>query len=178
MKILVVAHPDDEILWFNPLKFDKIIIAFLNRFDKTWMGDARSRVIEKHPLKEKIELVGLTESNYWRDKSKLTEYQDGYCKLVKYLQKLKDIELVYTHNPWGEYNHADHILVHNAVRKVVNNVPIYCFNGITPAISYETKLETMNLEFFREVRALYQSEKAWTWAGDYLPEQRQSYFKM
>lgn len=131
-------------------------------------------------LKEKIELVGLTESNYWRDKSGAVanEYKDGYNKLVNYLQKLKDIELVYTHNPWGEYNHVDHILVHNAVRKIAKNVPIYCFNGITPMISYETALETINLEFFREVRALYQSEGAWTWAGNYLPEQRQQYFKV
>lgn len=178
MKILVVAHPDDEILWFNPLKFDKIIIAFLNRFDKPWMGDARLRVINKHPLKKKIELVGLTESNYWRDKSKFSEYQNGYNKLIDYLLKLKDVELIYTHNPWGEYNHADHILVHNAVRKVVKNVPIYCFNGITPTIPYKTTLEAMDLEFFRKVRALYQSERVWTWSGDYLPEQRQSYFEV
>ncbi|GAG99008.1 unnamed protein product, partial [marine sediment metagenome] len=34
MKILIVAHLDDELLWFNPQSFDKIIVAFLGRADK------------------------------------------------------------------------------------------------------------------------------------------------
>ncbi|WP_028389032.1 hypothetical protein [Legionella fairfieldensis] len=34
MKVLTVAHPDDEIIWFSPQDFDLIVIAFLVRHDK------------------------------------------------------------------------------------------------------------------------------------------------
>lgn len=177
MKILVIAHVDDEVLWFNPLKFDKIVIAFLNRLDRPTMGVARARAIARHPLRDKIELVGLTESNYWRDKSKISEYEDNYRDLVEYLQKLKNVELFYTHNSWGEYGHADHILVHKAVMAVAENIPVYCFNGLDKISSNKERLEDIDLSFFNKVKKIYQEEGAWTWAGDYEPKKQQLYFQ-
>lgn len=180
MKILVVAHPDDEILWFNPLKFDKIIIAFMNRSDRPAMGVARAEAIQRHPLRNKIELAWLIESNYWRDKRKLIEYENNSRDLVEHLQAVKMLEGVqefYTHNAWGEYGHTDHILVHKAVMAVAGSIPVYCLNGPNKVSSNKGKLEDIDLKFYNKVKKIYQEEGAWTWAGDYEPEKQQSYFQ-
>ena len=86
MKLLVVSHPDDEVIWFNPEKFDKIIIVFLARLDRD-VAEARSKAINAHPLVDKITCLGLTESNYWRDPMMKPEYDQNFADLVAELKK-------------------------------------------------------------------------------------------
>lgn len=50
MKILLVAHPDDERLRFNPLAYDKIIIVFTDRDDAPWFGEKSERSYEEVTL--------------------------------------------------------------------------------------------------------------------------------
>ena len=69
MKILVVAHPDDEILWFNPKRYDKIIIVFGDFGDARASvgGDKRSQARDIARAKE-----------YWTDyKARKTEETNG-----------------------------------------------------------------------------------------------------
>lgn len=144
MKILVVAHPDDEVLWFNPEEFDHIYITFLARNDRDIL-EKRQEALAEHPLKDKITCFGLTESNFWRDSSKKHEYDKGFRILI---DKLKNIEAdeVWTHNVNGEYGHSDHILVHNACMEAFN-CPV---NGKNP-------------EMFRKIRQVYLDNECWTW---------------
>jgi len=63
---LLVAHPDDEILWFAPEKYDKIIIVFGDFGDERgseW-GERRRKAIAEHPLKDKIIHLNYPESHY------------------------------------------------------------------------------------------------------------------
>ena len=138
MKILVVAHPDDEILWFNPEEFDKIYIVFLGR-------EGRTTALNEHPLKDKIECFNFPESNYWRDKTKKVEYDKNYSDLVERLKEI-DAKEVQTHNAYGEYGHSDHILCFNACMEVFN-CPV---NGKNPKL-------------FREIKNIYQKNQCWTW---------------
>src|SRR5258708_39334230 len=50
---LVVAHPDDEILWFSGVlgEVDRIIICFLSSYGNPQIGPARARVRDRYPLK-------------------------------------------------------------------------------------------------------------------------------
>ena len=145
-KVLIVAHPDDEILWFNIEKYTKIIIVFMVLGDgREWLTEARKKAVSEHPLKDRLECWGLRESNYWRDPSKLDDHLNNY-KII--CEKLKDVEAdeIDTHNSMGEYQHADHILVHNAVLDTVN-----CrVNGLDPKV-------------YRKIKDTYVRNNAWTW---------------
>lgn len=145
MKVLIVAHPDDEILWFAPEKYDKIIIVFSGREDKPWFKDLREQAVMEHPLN--VECWCLTESNFWRDPTKYAEYEQNYKDLVARLKRL-EADSVDTHNAYGEYGHADHILIHNACMETLN-CPV---NGKNP-------------EVYRKIKKLYQDKDIWTWNG-------------
>ena len=146
MNILIVAHPDDEALWFAPEKYDKIIIVFTGRVDDPDMKGRREKVMALHPLKDKIECWGLTESGYWRDKMKSREHKANYDEVCR---RLRDVyaDSVDTHDAYGEYGHDDHILVHNAVMATMD-CPV---NGKDPKI-------------FRQIKNRYLDEGAWTWS--------------
>jgi LmbE family N-acetylglucosaminyl deacetylase len=140
-KTLIVAHPDDECLWFNLEEFNKIIIVFRRGYRE----EERQRALDNHPLKDKIECWDFVESNYWRDKTKLAQYEDNYRHLCERLKTL-DVEEVWTHNAYGEYGHTDHILVHNACMATLK-----CkVNGKDPIL-------------YNKIKECYEREGAWTW---------------
>lgn len=143
MKILLVAHPDDEILWFNPEEYDKIIVVFSNRSDREGFGERRLKAMSEHPLN--IECWKLTESNFWRDKTKYPDYERNYNDLC---EKLKDLvaDEVWTHNAYGEYGHKDHILCFNACMDTLN-CPV---NGKNPKL-------------YRKIKKIYGDNSVWTW---------------
>lgn len=144
MKLLVVAHCDDEALWFNPEKFDKILIVFLSRKDRD-IAEARSKAINDHPLVEKITCLGLTESNYWRDPCQKDDYDKNFEDLVAELKKYKPSSVT-THDAYGEYGHADHIL---------------CFNACMEA--FNCPVNRKNPKLFRQIKKNYQNNGIWTW---------------
>jgi len=177
-KLLVVAHPDDEILWFNPQDFNKIIIAFLKRKDNLQVSEGRKRVLERHPLKEKIECLNLTESGYKRDIRNIEAHVENYEKLIaKLKEKILPYDCIYTHNPWGEYVHPEHIQVNNVIIELAK-VPVFAFDGITPITSKKRKMEKINLDLYRKIKEIYLTEKAWTWFKDYEPKAIQPYFQL
>ena len=178
-KILVVAHPDDEVLWFNPDEFDRIIVVFLEREDSKEITAGRIKTMSVHPLKDKMTWFNLKESNYWRDKTKEREYKDGYDTLNRLLQDFveKDIEF-WTHNTWGEYGHSDHILVNQAVTETAERykIPVYCYNGIEK-IGVKNPISIQrNMVRYNELKQMYIKNCAWTYK-QHIPEYALEYFK-
>lgn len=143
VKTLIVAHPDDEILWFNPEDYDKIVIVFLEREDSPEITAKRREVVKTHPLKEKITWLGLKESKYQKDKSRRTEYYKNYTDLCEFLKTLEADE-VDTHNAMGEYQHMDHILVYKA-----------CMDTL------DCKVNNKDPKLYRKIKESY--GEAWTW---------------
>ena len=184
MKILIVAHLDDEIIWFNPTTFDKIIICFPFRRVETKRIDFNEkiyRVFQRHPLRNKMELLGLTSGEYWR---KATDFEQFMLYVdKKNLTRLlfddivNQASLIFTHNEWGEYGHSDHQVVHEVVKKL-SKVPIYCFNGVKPLFTGSTFPINMDLEVFKRIKNLYLSEDIWTWEKDFQISPVQKYFRV
>ncbi len=183
MRTLIVAHPDDEILWFNPELFDKIFIVFLARHDKTQIAAAREAVIENHPYKERIELLKIPEPGYWKDPSRLPHLQTTIANLKSQLHVIKEKlepDEIYTHNSIGEYGHTDHILVNYIVKTIFTQTVIWT---PTKNLLKNTKLtqpqamrqHRMNIRAFLKIRDLYIKHSAWTWKLDYLPDEEESY---
>ena len=147
MRLLVVAHPDDEILWFNPEEFDKIIIVFGDFGDQRGKdgGDRRRKAISEHPLKDKIVHLDIKESDFNRDKTKESVYRLNQRAIEDELAKF-DPDSVTTHSGYGEYGHLEHIQVFYACMNVFD-CPV---NGKNPKL-------------FREIKDVYTKNGAWTW---------------
>jgi len=131
---VVVAHPDDEALWLSSVvaAADRIVFGFGAVFDKPRRSEARRQAVAALPLSGIVNL-GIPESGAgWRSsqvKPELTlsgvrisdatvraRYESNYAKLLEGLRaSLAGCRDVYTHNPWGEYGHTEHIQVYNAV---------------------------------------------------------------
>ena len=148
MKILVVAHPDDEVLFFNPEEYDKIVIVFTDRRDVADFGNRRLKALEEHPLRDKIEIVGITESGYNTRKDRYEDFVESYHELCDYLDEMdiKDDDEITTHNAYGEYGHTDHKLVFNALMDTV-----------------DCKVNNQDPKLYREIKRVYEKHGVWTW---------------
>jgi LmbE family N-acetylglucosaminyl deacetylase len=131
--LLVVAHPDDEILWFGSIAAEvgKIVVCFLNDPAHPELAAARERVLAEHPYRDRIVCLGADEtgafnaanwplpeaSEYGLRIVKRRQIAERYRLCFKQLKKklapiVRDADRVITHNPWGEYGHEEHVLVH------------------------------------------------------------------
>lgn len=137
---LVMAHPDDEVLWASSLlaRLDRIVLCFEAVPSFPDWGLGRQRSLAVFPLPGAVNL-GLTEaetfdSAAWPEPRETayglevrqhrkslpnfskTRYQQNFAALTAALRpELAGFDTVITHNPWGEYGHEDHVQVFRAV---------------------------------------------------------------
>ena len=156
--VLVVAHPDDEILWFSSVvqSVDHIVFCFLEIEGDPARSEGRRQALRDFPLKQ-ISILGIKEAGVfdladWQNPKptaaglELRRADDGgrrreavygrnYEELRERLrQGLTGYRNVITHNPWGEYGHEEHVQVYQAVKDVQSQlgfnvwVSNYCSN--------------------------------------------------
>jgi len=134
--IIVVAHPDDEALWFSSIldEVDRAIICFLECESNPQWSIGRKKSLTEHPLKN-LFCLGIDEAEVFSDANfrdplitkygiEITDqnlsskkYIENYYKLKKELRtKLIDCDNVFTHNPWGEYGNEEHIQIYRVIR--------------------------------------------------------------
>jgi LmbE family N-acetylglucosaminyl deacetylase len=198
--VLVVAHPDDEALWFSSIlgRVRKIIVCYRDDTKNPAMAAARKLSLADHPLAERIVDLGLEEGRSIdrADWSAPEETADGlalrdppsaaaYAEQAAALRRALPAELagataVFTHNPWGEYGHEDHV----QVCRIVTHVAIDL--GLT--VWYSTYASFKSLPLLRrylgrgdqqyvlqpsdpalgeKIAAAYRRHGAWTWFDDY-----------
>jgi hypothetical protein len=94
---------------------------------------------------------------------------------------LKDRRNVFTHNPWGEYGHPEHIQTYCAVRNLQQEFgfrlwfPNYVSkrartlrNGLASSIHVvERTLLPTDLELVRKIQQVYVQNHCWTWYLSY-----------
>ncbi len=140
---IVVAHPDDEILWFSSVvqRAKAVHVCFMELPENATVSAGREALARCFPLAN-TEFLGITESVAfqgadWRDPVETSyglevrrrkgilpgfdaaRYRANFQTLVDTLtDRLQGVETVLTHNPWGEYGHEDHVQVYRAVSKV------------------------------------------------------------
>ena len=136
--VLVVAHPDDEILWFSSIlnQVNRTIICYPALSSDSDLTKARQEILLQHPIKA-ITCLGLEDTGSfgtadWGD-PKVTEYgillskgqapvqryKSNYRKVIEALSReLDGVKNVFTHNPWGDYGNEEHVQVFRAVNEV------------------------------------------------------------
>jgi hypothetical protein len=172
--IIVVAHLDDEALWFSSIlnEVDKIVVCFLNFWREPNLGIGRKKSISEYPLKNidclEIDEIGTFECADWNNpvlseygiellKTRLNEkYINNFYNLYQKLEKkLEGFDNVFTHNPWGDYGNEDHIQIYRVVKKLQKSLGFnlyftnYCSNrsyALMTRIVYDHNFEYVTKE--------------------------------
>ncbi len=196
--VVVVAHPDDEILWFSSIldRCKRVIVCFGHSpTSSEALNSGRIRLMEAYPFSN-VEFLRIRQSdafgafNWKRPSVKDGQlifayanksYDDNTAKLTSVLaEALENETAVFTHNPWGEYGHEEHVQIFNAVSALHKTMGFelfvngYVSNRSIPLMSqsfrvgeqlpvaYETKPELA-----AEIKQLYLDHDCWTWYPDY-----------
>ncbi len=127
--VLVVAHPDDEVLWFGSLLpcVDRVVMVYRDSPEDPEVGARRARAVRELPYAVTwLELPELGTLAYtgWEHaalgergldlgpgvpRSMAQAYERNHDLLLERLEPLlHGVATVFTHNPWGEYGHPDH----------------------------------------------------------------------
>jgi LmbE family N-acetylglucosaminyl deacetylase len=135
--LVVVAHPDDEILWLSPLvpEAATVLAALPIHADKVAITNGRELVRANYPLKN-FEFLPLREAGAFRrsdwlrrepieqgvtlrkdcPEERARAYFDNYALLLDALKPyVSSHQVIFSHNLWGEYGHEDHVQVARAV---------------------------------------------------------------
>ncbi|MBP9675015.1 MAG: hypothetical protein KBD63_07965 [Bacteriovoracaceae bacterium] len=184
MKIMIVAHPDDEIIWFEPVWVDLIIVVFSARADSEFISKKRAEFIKMHPLGEKCLFMAMDEIPNQENLKAWERVLEKYIK--EYIEKRLNLLIpacaitdVFTHGPMGEYGHPHHILIHDVVKKIFKekNTVIWA-----PNLLYAKKGKVLiirrNMNLYRELKKLYVHHNIWTWKDEYLPSQYESFYQV
>jgi LmbE family N-acetylglucosaminyl deacetylase len=196
MKAVIVAHPDDESLWLSSAlaSADKVVFCFGDPFERPKMAQARRRAVAALPLPGLVDLrlpesgggfsvdwesPRLTETGIAiSDRQERARYDANYARLVAALRPvLAGCVEVYTHNPWGEYGHAEHIQVYRAVAALQGELgyTIWFSNYVGP-VSWglarkiglqpcwaERRAVQPDEAAARRLMRIYRRSGAWTW---------------
>ena len=194
---VVVAHPDDEVLWLSGLvaPADRVVFCFGDPFERPKIAAARQRAIAALPLPSLVDLklpeTGARFSADWArprltpagieimDAAARARYEASYPMMVEALRPvLAGYSTVYTHNPWGEYGHTEHIQVHRAVAALQAELGYTIwFSNYVSARSWalareigrqpcwtERRSIAPDLATARRFTRVYRRHGAWTWS--------------
>jgi hypothetical protein len=219
--IVVVAHPDDEVLWLSAaLPFaTAILAAFVETPGDPQLTAKRALVLNDYPL-DSFAYLGLRHAVEYAQSDFLSRapvehgvtlmrscppeqaalYRSNYFALIKavepYVTEGVDI---YTHNPWGEYGHEEHIQVNHAMVAVAkrHKCSVWVWDGLSTE-ELESKRVLLRSDWypdvrlrdvpamdlgvdvrqFEQLRTLYQRHGAWTYGDDYKPPNPSRFIQM
>jgi LmbE family N-acetylglucosaminyl deacetylase len=193
---VVVAHPDDEALWLSSViaSADRVVFCFGAPFGRPRLSEARRRAVAALPLSGIVDLA-IPESGAGHsidsmgpeptatgieiaDVAARARYESNYARLVDALRTaLAGFGDVYTHNPWGEYGHPEHIQVHRAVAALQGELGFTIwYSNYVGAASWRLAerlgsrlnwaqriLLQPDLATARRLMRVYRQYGAWTW---------------
>lgn len=204
---IICAHPDDEVIFFSSILKDasSVIICFTETQNKTvTMG--RKNIKKFPPLKNYL-FLDLVEPNVfnsanWNNPTKSPEgltvsrnkynYVKSYQGIKLKLSKiLKFGDTIYTHNPWGEYGHEEHVQVFRVITELSNELNLKIFvTGYVSNKSYNLmKMEnhlltnkiqfmTINEKLVNDFKAIYILNYCWTFDDNYIWPRIETFYKI
>ena len=152
-KLMIVAHPDDDIIWGGShLIDDDYLVVCIT------CGESKTRVEEftkvMDSLNDRYLMLGYPDKTNGKRDNWKTVYSDITANL-KGIVEYKDWEVVVTHNPEGEYGHEQHKMTNKIVTSITNHNKLYYFGkyytrtrvpedlGEISKDNYDFKVETL-----------------------------------
>ena len=185
--LMVLAHCDDELVcgWpilQNPAVNKSLIIISSDRNNSTRQWCSHRKFVTQDLSK----LLGINVCilDYDSDFYKLNHRNGGLARLEHNILKAVanySFDYLFTHNPYGEYGHLDHIFLSNLmVRSIdtqlmISDITLRSdWTQVEPQSAryaemfYRNLLETVDLDrsFYRKVMRFYETRGAWTWFQD------------
>jgi LmbE family N-acetylglucosaminyl deacetylase len=199
--VIVAAHPDDEALWFSSIieRVDAIVICFLDVESRPEWSAGRRASLDEYPYAN-AGCLGVTESEVFngadwdaptatdyglriadRGRGSVDRYRKNFSELKALLKdRLAGYANVYTHNPWGEYGHEEHVQVYRAVRDLRETLSFdlwyssYFSNksaGLMASCLARSPLTRQrrptDAAAGTRLMELYRRHGCWTWYADY-----------
>jgi hypothetical protein len=219
--LVIVAHPDDEILWLGAVlpSASRIVAALAGDSVNARLAEARLRVRDAYPIDSfeylDLESAGVFQQSDWLRRRITTDgvtmrrdcppdasarYRANYTALLDALDApVRAHPVIYSHNRWGEYGHEEHVQVCQAVIELAqrHGCSVWAWDGFSSRwqLAMHVRLRAdyfpdarvtalpvvehaVDLDLFREIRALYQAQGAWTWNPWYLPPSPSRYLQL
>lgn len=194
--VIVVAHPDDETLWLSSVLASaaKVVFCFGAPYQRPQMAASKRRAVAALRMPNLIDLAipesGVKHAVDWQHPEPTTtgltitedaarvRYEENYALLLERLEGLlAGAQHVCTHNPWGEYGHAEHVQVHRAVATLQSElgftlwIPNYISKKSWPLAKliapdlywFERRTLQTDIALARKNKAVYLKHGAWTW---------------
>lgn len=207
--VVVAAHPDDEILWLSAVltQADPVVLCFGAPFGRPAKALARRRAVAELGLPRLADLAipeaGVHRLADWsnpvliatgmaiRDPDAQSRYDANFDRLLVELRPLlAGAADVYTHNPWGEYGHADHVQVHRAVAALQAELgfTLWFSNYVAPAsLALAQRIGAApcwsgkrilcpDVALAKRLRWTYQRRGAWTWSRFHRWPAQETYY--
>jgi len=206
--VLIVAHPDDECLWFSSIlqRVDEIVICYEDHPKLSDVGPARraalteirNTFVDSNNALSGIRSLGLVEvdtfpATDWDNPMYCdvglcltrahiaAQYETNFHTLVDLFSPIVANKAnVYTHNPWGEYGHADHVQVFCVLRKLqsVHGFRLWHSNYVSEqtvaqvqrfvtGFDAQYEMRTTEPHLAHRMRDSYKRTDSWTWFDDY-----------
>jgi hypothetical protein len=219
-RLIIVAHPDDEALWLEPwLSADSLVlVAFPNHPREPSITEARQQIRAEFPYGtmdflplQSLDVLGRSD---WRRRAPSAygvelsrdcppdirqAYVENYHRLCEVLAPyLAAHSVVYTHNPWGEYGHEEHIQLCRAVLDTgkAHRTSVWAWDGLSPSQLARSSMRLRRDYFergltalprvtreldaarYRELKGRYEAAAAWTWDAGYIPPASMDYIEL
>jgi len=209
--ILVVAHPDDEVLWFSSIlrRMEKIIVCYIHSDMFPGLKDGRIKSLSEYPL-DNIKNLYLNETNAFDDRNwvqpEISPYGLKICcnRFAKkvYIENFRKLEgilrplltgfkNVFTHNPWGEYGHEEHVQLFWVLKKIsralgfniwfpdwFSNKSAYLMNRSLHLLGGRYINFESNIKLCKKVKAIYMKNNCWTWYDDWEWMPQDTFFQL
>lgn len=200
--VLVVAHPDDEVLWFSSIldTVTSIVIVFVDTEQRPDRDDARRASLAEHEYRDKMVSLDLaqvkshnasdwphpTETDYGLKLDRSLDLDGPYTEQAARVAAalaphIRGTSNVFTHNPWGEYGHEDHVQLCRVATSLAieNGASIWYSNYVSGKSSrlmrqylhgFANEYFTMNVDGprARQIAETYIRNDAWTFEDDYV----------
>ena len=199
--VVVVAHPDDEVLWFSSVldRASTIVVCFTDAEHAPEIGAARQKSLEEHELASRLTNLDLEQvkshnQSAWPEPEttdyglRLTRAPERDAPFVAQADRVAEAlepiiagaANVYTHNPWGEYGHEDHVQVCRVVTRLaakhgantwysgyVSNKSVSLMRRYAGGFEHEHYAMPVDTERARQLADVYYRHDAWTFIDDY-----------
>lgn len=205
--LFVFAHPDDELICGWPLlqdsAIDKGVLICSSDARNPQRRWCRHRKEALFALCQHLSIPCRCldyDSDFFRTPHRPPRRRGGLRRLFPQPQPkflLRDVcrdilenmsffehDAVFTHNPWGEYGHLDHVLLHNVVLGNTKK-PVYMTDLAMPVDwlpmsdslpAYQRMLaphmhsqRTLDADFYERCATVYKKARVWTWSRPPLP---------
>lgn len=209
--VVVVAHPDDEILWFSSVlpRADNVVLAFGAYAAVPELAEARDKAVAALPLPVtflRLHEAGSYAGANWQapietangvaleraPEAVRAAYEANFHAVRRHLlETLHAGQDVYSHNPWGEYGHEDHILVFRAVEAARRElgfrhyVSAYVSDrsaGLAQRwmdrMPPRSGLAVTDQAFGASIEAIYRENGCWTWEENWRWPSEEWFFEM